>query len=105
MKLFGSIEKKINKNKNGENVPHLEISEVVLVYCNILNNDYQCNLRVLYALVLNISFGQLLDISPTNLIFFQAFYSEFLYIKVQFTDQNSEELELEDKINITLDIN
>ena len=41
MKLLGSTENKITKNKNGENVPHLEITEVVLVHCNIVNNDYQ----------------------------------------------------------------
>ena len=41
MKLDGSTENKVTKNKNGENVPHLEIIEVVLVHCNIFNNDYQ----------------------------------------------------------------
>ena len=41
MKLLGSTENKITKNKNGENVPHLEVTEVVLVHCNIVNNDYQ----------------------------------------------------------------
>ena len=41
MKLLGSTENKITKDKNGENVPHLEITEVVLVHCNIVNNDYQ----------------------------------------------------------------
>ena len=41
MKLLGSTKKKINKNKNGENVPHLEITEVVLVHCYIVNNDDQ----------------------------------------------------------------
>ena len=40
MKLFGSTDNKITKDKNGENVPHLEIKEVVLVYCYIVNNDY-----------------------------------------------------------------
>ena len=40
MKLLGSTENKIIKNKNGENVPHLEIMDVVLVHCNIVNNDY-----------------------------------------------------------------
>ena len=45
MKLLGSTENKIVKNKNGENVPHLEISEVILVDCNIVNNDYQQDLR------------------------------------------------------------
>ena len=46
MKLLPRTENKINKDKNGENVPHLEITEVVLVHCNIVNNDYQQGLRV-----------------------------------------------------------
>ena len=49
MKLLGSIESKITKNENGENVPHLEITKVVLGHCNIVNSDYQCNLKVLYT--------------------------------------------------------
>ena len=53
MKLLGSSENKITKDKNGENVPHLEITEVVLVYCNIVNNDYQQNSRALYTFVPN----------------------------------------------------
>ena len=57
MKLLGSTENKITKDKNGENVPHLEITEVVLVHCNIFNNDYQQNSRVLYTFVPNKSFG------------------------------------------------
>ena len=40
MKLLGSTENKITKDKNSENVPHLEITEVALVHCNIVNNDY-----------------------------------------------------------------
>ena len=51
MKMIGSTEKKITKNKNGENVLHLEITEVVLVHCNIVNNYYQQDSRVLYAFV------------------------------------------------------
>ena len=51
MKLLGSTENKITKDKNGENVPHLEITEVVLVHCNIVNNDYQQDSRVLYTFV------------------------------------------------------
>ena len=57
MKLLGSTENKITKDKNGENVPHLEITEVVLVHCNIVNNDYQQDSRVLYIFVTNKSFG------------------------------------------------
>ena len=41
MRLLGGTKSKINKDKNGQNVPHLEITEVVLVHCNIFNNDYQ----------------------------------------------------------------
>ena len=69
MKLLGSTENKITKNKNGENVPHLEITEVVLVHCNIVNNDHQQDSRVLYTFVPNKPFGSLLEISPTNHVF------------------------------------
>ena len=41
MKLFGSTKSKVTKDKNGENLPHLEITKVVLVHYNIANNDYQ----------------------------------------------------------------
>ena len=63
------------------------------------------NSRVLYTFVSNKSFGQLLDISPKNFIFSRIFSSEFSYIEVWFTDQNSKPLEIEDKIKITLVIN
>ena len=69
MKLLGSTKNKITKNKIDENVPHLEIIEVVLVHCNMVNNDYQQDSRVLYTFVPNKLFGSLLEISPTNRIF------------------------------------
>ena len=69
MKLHGSAENKITKDKNGENVPHLEITEVVLGHCNMVNNNYQHDSRVLYTFLPNKSFGSLLDISPSNHIF------------------------------------
>ena len=53
MKLLESTKNKISKNKNYDNVPHLEITEVVLVHCNMVNNDYQQNTRVLYTFVHN----------------------------------------------------
>ena len=59
MKLITSTKNKINNDENAENVPHLEITEVVLVHCNIVNNDYQQDSRVLYSFVPNKSFGQL----------------------------------------------
>ena len=66
MKLLGSTENKITKDKNGENVPHLEITEVILVHCNIVNNDYQQDSRVLYIFVPNKPFGSLSEIPPTK---------------------------------------
>ena len=76
IKLLGSTENKITKDKNGEDVPHLEITEVVLVHCNIVNNDYQQYSRVLYPFVPNKPFGSLLEISPTIHIFLKTFYME-----------------------------
>ena len=102
MKLLGSTKNKITKDKNGENVPHLEITEVVLVHCNIVNNDYQQDSRVLYTFVPSKPFGSLLEISPTNHIFLKTFNSEYNEIEVWFTDQNSKPLEIEDRINLTM---
>ena len=102
MKLLGSAENKINKDKNGENVRRLEVVELVLVHCNLVNNDYQQDSRILYAFVPNKTFGSLLEISLTNHVFLKTFNSEFQEIKIWFTDQTTASLELEDKINVTL---
>ena len=102
MKLLGSAESKITKGKNGENAPRLEVVELVLVHCNLVNNDYQQDSRKLYALVPNKTFGSLLEISPTNHVFLKTFNSEFQEIKTWFKDQTSASLPLEDKINVTL---
>ena len=77
MKLLGRAENKITKNKNGENVLQLEVTEVVLVHRDILNNDYQQDSRVLYTFVPNKPFGSLLKISPINHIFLKTFNSEY----------------------------
>ena len=92
MKLLGSNKSKITKDKNGENVPYLEITAIGLVYCNIVNNSYQQDPWVFHSSIPNKSFGQLLDISPKNFIFAKSFHSEFLYIEVWFTVQNSKSL-------------
>ena len=102
MKLLGSTENKITKDKNGENVPHFEITEAALVHCTIVNNDYQKDSRVLYTFLPNKPFGSLLEISPANHIFLKTFNSEFQGIEVWFTDQNSQPLEIKDRINLTL---
>ena len=86
-------------------MPNLEIIVVALVHCNIVNNNYQQDSTVLYIYIPNKSSCQLLDISPTNFTFLKTFNSEFSYIGVWFTSQNSKQLEIEDKINITLVIN
>ena len=83
-------------------MPYLEINEIVLIHCNVVNNSYQQNSRVVYAFVSDKSFGQILDISSENFILLKTFDSEFLFIEIWFTDQNSNLLEIEDKINVTL---
>ena len=77
MKILGSTKSKIAKDENGENVTYLEITEVVLIHCNVVNNSYQQNSRVLYIFIPNTSFGQLLNILPKNFIFLKTFASEF----------------------------
>ena len=102
-KLLGSTKNKITADKNGENFPHLEITEVVLFHwLSLINNDYQQDSWVLYTFVPNKLFRSLLEISPTNHIFLKTFNSEYDEIKVWFTDQNSQPLEIEDRINLTM---
>ena len=74
--------KTVAKDEKGENVPHLEIVEVVLIHCNIVNKDYQQDPRVLYTFIPSKSFGQLLDISPKKFRFLKIFNSEFSYTEV-----------------------
>ena len=77
MKLLGSTKSKVTKDKNGENIPDLEITEVVLIHCNVVNNSYQQNSRILHTFIPNKSFGQLLDISPKNFIFLKLLIHNF----------------------------
>ena len=80
MKLIGSTKSKITKDESGENVPYLKITEVVLIHSKIVNNNYHQNSFVLYILV---------PISPKNFIFLKTLDSEFLYIEVWSTEENS----------------
>ena len=77
MKLLRSTEIKITKDKNGKNVRHLEITEKELVQCNIVDNEYQQDSRVLYTFVPNKPLGSLLEISPSNHIFLETLNSDF----------------------------
>ena len=89
MKLFGSAENKITKAKNSENIPHLEITEIVLVHCNIVNDHYQQDSTIFSIFLPDKPFGSLLEISPKNHIFLKTFSLEFQDIRVWFTDQSS----------------
>ena len=82
MKLLRSTKSKITNDENSENVPYLEITEVVLIHYNIINNNYQQNSRVLYTFVPNKSFGRLLDISPKNFVFKNIWFRIFIYWSV-----------------------
>ena len=102
MKLLGSTKDTIDTDKNSENVPILENVEVVLVYCNLVNNSYQQASKVLFTFVPNKQYGQLISISPHSLVFLKTINTEFSKIEVWFTDQNSNALAIEDNANISL---
>ena len=102
MKLLGSTKKVVDKDKNGENVPKLEIVEVVLVHCNLVKNDYQHTSKVLFTFVPNKKFGKLINISPHAFTMMNTGNTEFTYVEVWFTDQASRTIEIEDNINLTL---
>ena len=102
MKLLGSTKKDVDKDKNGEDVPKLESFEVVLVHCNLVNNSYQQEAKVLFTFVPNKQFDQLITISPHSLPVLKTTNKEFQSIQVWFTDQNNRPIEIEDSVNITL---
>ena len=86
MKLLGSTKTNIANDENVGKVPHLEVTEVVLIHCNIVNNDYQQDSIALYTFIPIKLFGQLLDIPPTNCIFLKTLNSKFSCNEVWFTD-------------------
>ena len=102
MKLLGSTKKVVDKDKNGENVPKLEIVEVVLVHCNLVKNDYQHTSKVLFTFVPNKKFEQLINISLHAFAMMNTVNTKFSSLEVWFTDQNSKGLEIEGKVNLTL---
>ena len=72
------------------------------MHYNLVNNNYQQASKVLFTFVPNKQFGQLINISPHSLTMLNTTNTEFSTIKVWFTDQNSEPLEIEDSVNLTL---
>ena len=83
-------------------MPKLESVEVVLLHCNLANNNYQQASKVLFTFVPNKQFGQLINIASHSLTMLSITNTEFSFIEVQFADQNSEPLEIEDNVNLIL---
>ena len=83
-------------------MPKLEAVEVVLVHCNLVNNNYQQASKVLFTFVPNKKFGQLINLPPHSLTMLNTANTELWSIEVWFTDQNSKPLEIEYNVNMTL---
>ena len=79
MKLLASTKKDVDKDKDGEDVPKLESVEVVLVHCNLVNNNYQQASKTLFTFVSNKQFGQLINIAPHSLIMLRNTYRIFIF--------------------------
>ena len=102
MKLLGTTKKDVDEDKDGEDVPKLESVEVMLAHCSLVNNNYQQASKLSFTFVSNKQFGQLIKISPHSLIMLNTTNTEFSSIEAWFTDQNSESLEIEYNVNMTL---
>ena len=102
MRLFGSKKEDVDSDKSSKNVPKLKSDEVVLVHCNLVKNDYQHTLKVIFSFVSNKQFGRLINISPHSLTMMNTVNTEFSSVEVWFTDQASKALEIEDNVNFTL---
>ena len=102
MKLLQSTKKDVDQDRDEEHVPKLESVEVILVHCNLVNNNYQQALKVLFTCVPNKQFWQLINIAPHSLIMLSTTSTDFLSIEVWFTDQSSEPFEIERSVNLTL---
>ena len=88
MKLFGNIKQLINKAKTEEKVANLEVDDVVIVQCSLVNNQYQQKSELLYTFTPNRYYPYLLNVEPSNLVFLKTYNTEFGEIIITFTDQN-----------------
>ena len=102
MRLLGSTSNIVDNDKNSEVVPKFEIVNLVLVHCNLVNNNYQQDSKVLYSFVPNKKYAELMTISPESLIILKTVNTEFSFIEVWFTEQDYRPLEIEDNVNISL---
>ena len=103
--MFGSTEKLIDKIKNGEKVPNLEVVEIVLVQCKLVDNQYQQKSEILYTFIPNKFCAYLLNVEPSNLVSLKTYNTAFSEIIITFTDQNGRPLEIEDNVDLGLLIN
>ena len=100
------LQKKLtDETKKGENRPSLEVSEVLLVQCNLVDNQYQQMSEVLYTFTPNKSYAHLLNVQPRNLGLLKIYNTDFDEIIIKCTKQNGKPLEIEDKANFTVLIN
>ena len=102
MRLFGSKKEDVDSDKSSKNVPKLKSDEVVLVHCNLVKDDYQHTLKVIFSFVPNKQFGRLINISLHSLTMMNTVNTEFSSVEVWFIDQASKALEIEDNVNFTL---
>ena len=86
-------------------MPSLEVTEVVLVQCNLVDNQYQWKSQVLCTFTPNKYYAYLLHVEPCNLMLLKTYNTEFENLTIKFTDQNGRLIEIENKINLTLLVN
>ena len=86
-------------------MPSLEVVEVVLVQCNLVENLYQQNSEVLYTFTPNKSYGYVLNVEPGNLVFLKTCKMEFDEIIITFTDHDGRPLKIADKVSLKMIIN
>ena len=82
MRLLGSTSNIIDSDKNSELVPKLENVDLVLVHCNLVDNDYQQDSKVLYPFVPNKRYSELMAIPPNSLIMLKTVNIEFSFVEI-----------------------
>ena len=94
MRLLGSSSDTIDGDKNSEFVPKLESVDLILVHCNVVNNNYRQASKLLFTFVPNKKYGQLITVSPETLIMLKTVNTEFSFIAIWFTDQDNRPLKI-----------
>ena len=100
-----AVQKIREKIQNGKNVLNLEVVELVLVQCNLVDNQHEEKSEVLYTFTPNNFYAYLLNVEPSNLVFLKTYNTEFDEMIITLMDQNGGPLEIEDKVDLALVIN